>query len=61
MARTITDIQKRSDERRGLKVKSMKLNVETIALLERLAAHTGEPQSAVVTKALQMLANELKL
>ncbi|WP_261154541.1 ribbon-helix-helix protein, CopG family [Serratia ficaria] len=54
MAQSITDIQKRSDERRGLKVKSVKLSVDTIALLEKLAADTGNTQATVITEALRL-------
>lgn len=60
MAQSTSDIQKRSDDKRGVKVKGIKLHVGTIALLERLAEDTGESQAAVVTKALNMLAESLK-
>ncbi|HEE9631288.1 TPA: hypothetical protein R8E83_003569 [Escherichia coli] len=56
MAQSITDIQKRSDAKRGVKVKGLKLHTDTIALLERLAEQSGESQAAVVTKALYLLA-----
>lgn len=60
MAQSISDIQKRSDEKRGVKVKGIKLHTDTIELLERLAKDTGEPQATVVTKALQLYAESLK-
>lgn len=60
MAQSISEIQKRSDEKRGVKVKGIKLHTDTIALLESLAAQTGESQSAVVTKALEMFAESIK-
>ncbi|ELY4098684.1 hypothetical protein FZH95_00310 [Cronobacter sakazakii] len=60
MAQSTSDIQKRSDEKRGMKVKGIKLHVDTIALLERLAEETGESQAAVVTKALHLLAESKK-
>ncbi|MCK1966852.1 hypothetical protein MT962_000638 [Franconibacter sp. IITDAS19] len=60
MAQSTSDIQKRSDDKRGVKVKGIKLHVDTIALLERLAEETGESQAAVVTKALNMLAESIK-
>lgn len=60
MAQSTSDIQKRSDDKRGVKVKGIKLHVDTIALLERLADETGESQAAVVTKALNMLAESIK-
>lgn len=60
MAQSTSDIQKRSDDKRGVKVKGIKLHVDTIALLERLAEETCESQAAVVTKALNMLAESIK-
>ncbi|WP_110875932.1 hypothetical protein [Franconibacter helveticus] len=60
MAQSTSDIQKRSDDKRGVKVKGIKLHVDTIALLERIADETGESQAAVVTKALNMLAESIK-
>lgn len=60
MAQSISDIQKRSDEKRGVKVKGIKLHTDIIELLERLANETGESQAAVVTKALQLYADSLK-
>lgn len=60
MAQSTSDIQKRSDDKRGVKVKGIKLHVDTIALLEKLADETGESQAAVVTKALNMLAESIK-
>lgn len=60
MAQSTSDIQKRSDDKRGVKVKGIKLHVDTIALLERIADETGESQAAVVTKALNMLAESMK-
>ncbi|MFI8417712.1 ribbon-helix-helix protein, CopG family [Serratia sp. NPDC078593] len=60
MAQSITDIQKRSDEKRGVKVKSVKLHVDTIALLERLATDTGATQANVITEALKLYEQNLK-
>lgn len=60
MAQSTSDIQKKSDDKRGVKVKGIKLHVDTIALLERLSEQTGDSQAAVVTKALHMLAESLK-
>lgn len=58
--KSTTDIQRKSDEKRGLKVKSLKLHVDTIALLEQLSDQTGAPQSQVVRTALNMFAKALK-
>lgn len=60
MAQSTTDRQKKSDEKRGMKVKGIKLHTDTIALLEKLAADSGEPQAAIVTKALELYAESLK-
>ncbi len=60
MAQSTSDIQKKSDYKRGVKVKGIKLRLDTIALLERLAEQSGESQAAVVTKALHMLAESMK-
>lgn len=60
MAQSISDIQKRSDEKRGVKVKGIKLNTDVIELLEHLAKETGESQAAVVTKALQLYSDSLE-
>lgn len=47
------DYNKRSMEKRGVKVKSFTLDLDTIALLERLAAKHGLSQVAVLKAALQ--------
>lgn len=60
MAQSTSDIQKKSDDKRGVKVKGIKLHVDTIALLERLSEQTGDSQAAVVTRALHMLAQSLE-
>lgn len=58
--KSTTDIQRKSDEKRGLKVKSLKLHVDTIALLEQLSEQVGAPQSHVVTVALNRFSEFLK-
>ena len=60
MAQSTTRIQAKSDAKRGLKVKGIKLHLDTIDLLERLSEQTGDPQSTVVTKAIKMYADSLK-
>ncbi|MGX9249668.1 hypothetical protein ACWXWI_01890 [Pantoea ananatis] len=57
--KSTTEIQRKSDEKRGVKVKGIKLHTGTIALLETLSVKTGEPQSAVVTRALELYAKSL--
>ncbi|ADU69586.1 hypothetical protein [Pantoea sp. At-9b] len=61
MTQSTVDRQKKSDEKRGMKVKGIKLHTDTITLLESLSAQTGEPQSAIVTKALAMFAASLEM
>ena len=45
MAMTKAEIQKRSDEKRGVKVKGIKMKLEDIALLESLSAQSGKTQA----------------
>lgn len=60
MAQSTTEIQRRSDAKRGVKVKGLKLTIETIELLERLTEQTGDAQATVVTKALIAYAEALE-
>lgn len=60
MAQSTSEIQKKSDEKRGMKVKGIKLHTDTIALLEQLSEELGAPQSHVVTMAINMLAEHQK-
>ncbi len=60
MAQSIADIQKRSDEKRGVKSKGFKLPIETIDLIARLSEETGQPQSTIITDAVKLLAESLK-
>lgn len=48
MAQSKKDIQKRSDEKRGVKLCSFKLKLETIAKLEQLAIEQGLSKTAVL-------------
>lgn len=52
MALTRAEINRRSEAKRGIKNKAFKLDMDTIALLERLAAETGLPQVQVLKAAL---------
>lgn len=49
----ITDIQKRSDEKRGLKIKALKLHNSTIEQLEQLAKNEGIPQNRFIKKLIE--------
>ena len=54
MAQSIAAIQKRSDEKRGVKSKGFKLPVDTIDMIAQLSEQTGKPQSAVITEAIRL-------
>ncbi|HEZ3258947.1 MULTISPECIES: hypothetical protein [Neisseria] len=54
MAMTKAEIQKRSDEKRGVKVKGIKMKLEDIALLESLSAQSGKTQAEIIAAALKM-------
>ncbi|MBW5826550.1 ribbon-helix-helix protein, CopG family [Yersinia kristensenii] len=60
MAKSISEIQQKSDDKRGVRAKGYKLPVSTIALIEGLAKDTGMAQSAVITKAIEMFSESLK-
>ena len=60
MAQSIADIQRKSDEKRGVRSKGYKLPVETIDLIAEIAAKTGRAQSAIITEAVKMLSESLK-
>lgn len=58
MAMTRQEINAKSEAKRGIKQKSLKLHIETIALLEKLSNEMGIGQNQVVTQALQRLAEQ---
>ncbi|GAB2938121.1 ribbon-helix-helix domain-containing protein [Hafnia psychrotolerans] len=60
MAQSRVDIQQKSDDKRGVRAKSYKLPVSIIELIEALSKETGTPQSAVISKAVELLAESLK-
>lgn len=59
MALSRAEIQKRSDERRGVKPKSYKLSFETIDTIIALSDETGKSQSKIVEEAIQLYKNSL--
>lgn len=59
MALTRAEIQKRSDERRGVKPKSYKLSLETIDTIIALSEGTGKSQSKIIEEAIQLYKNSL--
>lgn len=60
MALSKSEIQKRSDEKRGVKPKGYKLTIETIELISELSRQTGAPQSKIIENAILMYQNAIK-
>jgi len=60
MAKSISEIQQKSDDKRGVRSKGYKLPVTTIELIEALSKQAGIAQSAVITKAVELLSENLK-
>lgn len=60
MALSKSEIQKRSDERRGVKARGYKLPIETIELISELSEQTGAPQSKIIENAILMYQNAIK-
>ena len=58
MVLTRTQIQARSDTKRGIKVKSFKLEIETIELIEQLASQLGVAQAALIKAAIEAYAQK---
>ena len=58
MAMTKAEIQKRSDEKHGVKVKGIKMKLEDIALLESLSTQSGKTQAEIIAAALKMWAEK---
>lgn len=56
MALSRNEIQKKSDEKRGVKVKAFKMKLEDIALIEQTAAKLGISQVDLVIRAVQQFA-----
>lgn len=60
MALSKSEIQKRSDEKRGVKSRGYKLPIETIELISELSKLTGTPQSKIIENAILMYQNAIK-
>lgn len=58
MAMSIAEIQKRSDTKRGVKVKGFKLHLDTITLIEQLSKERNISQTQLVTQAVQQFAEQ---
>lgn len=54
MAMTATEIQKRSDEKRGIKLKAFKLPLAVIEDIEQLAEVHGIAQNQLIIQAIEM-------
>lgn len=59
MALSRTEIQKKSDQKRGIKSKGYKLPVDIIDLIIELSSKTGKPQNKVIEDAILMYKNSL--
>ena len=55
MAQSRYEIQKRSDEKRGMVQKNFKLPAQVVADIERLALARGKPQATIVAEAIALL------
>lgn len=53
MAKSITEIQAKSDMKRGLKVKGFKLHVDDIALIEQASTDLNISQAQLITDAVK--------
>ena len=60
MIQSASDIQKRSDEKRGMKPKTYKLHLNTIDRIELLASHSGISQAAIIANAIDIYEQSLK-
>ncbi|WP_085166091.1 ribbon-helix-helix protein, CopG family [Gilliamella bombi] len=53
MAKSITEIQAKSDQKRGVKVKGFKLHVDDIALIEQASKSLDVPQAQLIVDAVK--------
>lgn len=59
MAKTQSELNQISREKRGIKKKAFDLDSDTAALFEKLAAHTGQTQVQVLKAALSLYEKHL--
>lgn len=59
MALSRAKIQKKSDEKRGVKSKGYKLSIDTIELIAELSKITGKSQSKLIEEAVLMYKKSL--
>ena len=57
---SLGEIQKRSDEKRGVRLQSYKLSEDIIALLTELSEATGKSKTAIVTEGILLFQKEMK-
>ncbi len=60
MALTRAEIQRKSDEKRGVKSKAYKLPIHVIELIVELSDKTGKSQSKIIEEAILMFNHSLK-
>ena len=60
MALTRAEIQRKSDEKRGVKSKAYKLPIHVIELIVELSDKTGKSQSKIIEEAIVMFNHSLK-
>ena len=58
MTKSRAQINADSDAKRGMKVKGVKLHIDTIALLEQLSKTNEVPQNKIVTEAIELWAKQ---
>ncbi len=58
MAKSTAEIQKRSDDKRGVKTKSFKIKKEIFDLIEKISLERGLAQNAMITEAILLYAEK---
>ena len=59
MAKSRSEINQESNERRGIVSKSYKLHESTVEQLKSLSESTGESQAKIITEAVKLYAEQL--
>ncbi|MBK0062633.1 MULTISPECIES: hypothetical protein [unclassified Acinetobacter] len=60
MAKSTTQIQAESDNKRGIKAKTYKLPITTVELIDELSKEHGIPQNQLITQAIALLDEKFK-
>ncbi|OCG24194.1 MULTISPECIES: hypothetical protein [unclassified Gilliamella] len=60
MAKSITEIQAKSDQKRGVKVKGFKLHVDDIALIEQASKNLDVSQAQLIVDAVKFYLDNKK-